>query len=217
MEGYIGALYEIQDLNRNIISRVVSRQSYRPLVIAEEALGASDWPSLMTAYDKLYLAYQIMKFWIAKHENIQVDYTDIEFVRRFKRLHNLSLRALLHLNANHCNDNSTFEWTINEVENYHVALEDSEDTYQEYMQSIDNQQAVRSFINHVDNPVFEAHDVVLESDRIEQIRNMRRRAQEIVDRARENQSAQESPTNDELTAEQRTIQWAINNGGANNL
>jgi hypothetical protein len=217
MEGYIGALYEIQDLNRNIISRVVSRQSYRPLVIAEEALGASDWPSLMTAYDKLYLAYQIMKFWIAKHENIQVDYTDIEFVRRFKRLHNLSLRALLHLNANHCNDNSTFEWTINQVENYHVALEDSEDTYQEYMQSIDNQQAVRSFINHVDNPVFEAHDVVLESDRIEQIRNMRRRAQEIVDRARENQSAQESPTNDELTAEQRTIQWAINNGGANNL
>ena len=46
---------------------------------------------------------------------------------------------------------------------------------------------------------------------------MRRRAQEIVDRARENQSTEESPLSDELTAEQRTIQWAINNGGANNL
>ena len=163
-EGFIGMLYEIDDYRKRRVSGDIMPRFFIEQAVSEA--HAND--KILARYENLYQAHEIVKRWMDASE-AQSTYTGSRYRRRLGSIMDLPPDLVKSLYIEECNDESTFEWCLDNIANYIVLTNDTPPC----------------------DIAADLEDLDFQADQDEE--------------------------NVTVTPEQRAIQWAINNGGAQNL
>jgi len=195
-EARFGTLYEFHDFEVNILHRREA-EGYIEIPFAELALNqAWRWDQ-----DGDYLTLDIchkMCIWWSYSNNESFTASSSRYRQRMRQLYNMHPRTRNHLLQHHyLNDESDFVWTLDNVINYKLPLlkrklkrEEVLEDLQEASNETDrvSDDVIRDWLNDDEPMPFDAPN-------------------------REDLVIEE----ENMTPEQRAIQWAVNNGGAQNL
>ena len=190
-EGFIGMMYEVSDFLLNIT--VSYEREYRYLEAAEDVFEAVDRWNIQEDYFHYVLMHKMVRWWSLSILNEEiVDTTSTRYRRRMNTMRSLDYIHLRALYENeYLNEESDFEWCIDNVRHYRATL-----AHKKAMKELTNTSAT---IETIENIQWDPDEL--------------NRNQPQGDREQDSVSTEEP----EMTPEQRAIQWAINNGGAQNL
>ena len=191
-EFYLGMLYEIHEFFRNIINRSDSGD-YREVHYIEMAMEEAWRWKLDSDYLKITMAHK-MCIWWAYLNSETFNTLGNRYKSRMNILWNMQDGRFKHLFKHHyLNDDSEFCWTIDSIRAYRQRIESEQRPDARLDENRRNEEAdtvVQDWLSDVRVP---ANDDPFDP-------------QQLANEVDEN-----------VTPEQRAIQWAIENGGAQNL
>ena len=181
-------LYEYHEFNKNVLSS--EHQDYREIHYVEMALAEAWRWKLDEEYFKMFISHK-MCIWWAYCNDESFNATNYTYRHRMSVLHSMRDDRHRHLFKYHyLNDDSKFAWTLDNIRTYRHQME-VDTKLDEPNQTSD--QVVEDWL-HAENETLE-----------------------MVDAEGEDNDLPFTAPDENMTPEQRSIQWAIQHGGANNL
>ena len=192
-EACFGMLYEFHEFEVHILHRR-ENQNREEIHFAELAINQSWKWDLDRDYLTMTMCHKMSIWWAYVNDETFVE-TSSRYRERIKLLYNMNPNNIRHLFEHHyLNDESEFVWTSENVTEYVVPLLKRKLDRMEASEEGENQGNIESdaliqnWLHNDDELPFENPDI-----------------------------GRPSPEDDNMTAEQRAIQWAVHNGGAQNL
>ena len=206
-EAYFGMLYEYHEYNKNILSRGRNNhQNYREVYYAEMAVEEAWRWKLDKEHFTMVMSHKMCIWW--SHLNDETfSTTNHTYRSRMYALHRMNGVDHRHLFEHHyLNGDSEMLWTLDNIRAYHAPSPDDRLDWLNLLERYEKRQREMADENLTMEGADEAMREWLESNNDEDLPF----TAPNIDR----------PTpvvEEDMTPEQRTIQWAIQHGGANNL
>ena len=191
-EACFGMLYEYHEFNMNIMNRSDS-QNYIEIHFAEMSIDQAWRWKLDEDYQMMFMCHK-MCIWWSDLSNETFNASNNRYRRRMRQLFTMNRSNMKHLFEHHyLNDESTMTWTLDSIRAYRAPEPDA--------RLDDNQLNLAG--------AFPTRSQTVNDETVETVEAWLNEDDDLP--------FDDPGPVDDMTPEQRTIQWAMQRGGANNL